>query len=168
MVAEELDAIAKENASPLSQPKDLEYYYEAVDGMTMNDGTVMNRDDFLITLDDDATGNARYRGFKNGKHHVNFDLSDYEITPDNIRATMIHEVYGHGVKGYSGGSPGPDIYDGTHHKAYFSTIDSKYWKNTTLTFKRFHARHMWNYYYWEVGYKPLPSGYNQIYNKYGK
>ena len=32
----------------------------------------------------------------------------------------------------------------------------------------FHARHMWNYYYWEVGYKPLPSRYNQIYNKYGK
>ena len=66
------------------------------------------------------------------------------------------------------GRPGPDIYGGTHHKAYFSTIDSKYWKNTTLTFKRVHARHMWNYYYWEVGYKPLPRGYNQMYNKYGK
>ena len=127
--------------------------------MEFNDGTVMSRDNFVIILEDDLTANARYKWFVNGKHHVNFDLSDYEITPDNIRGTIIHEAYGHGVQGYS------DALN-THHKAYFASIRSKYWTNTTLTFKKFTVNNMWKYYYNEVGYRPLPIDIHRIYTKY--
>ncbi len=143
----------------------MDYYYDAVDGMVFNDGTVMSRNDFEITLNPDYTGNARYYGFKNGKHHVNFAISDYEITPNNIRATMIHEAYGHGVKDFSGGFPGPDIFGGTHHKAYYATIDSKYWNNTTLTFKKFTMKYTHIYHFWLKGNIPLPQKYSKWYWK---
>lgn len=142
----------------LSQNKDLDYY-DAVDGMEFNDGTIMSRDKFDISLNDDATANARYLGYENGKYKVNFDISDYEITPDNIRATMIHEAYGHGVKGFSDGLR-------NHYKAYFATVDSRYWVNTTLQFKKFTVKTMWQYFYNEVGYKPMPLKYYNEYIKY--
>ena len=78
---------------------------------------------------------------------------------------MIHEAYGHGVKDFSGGFPGPDIFGGTHHKAYYATIDSKYWNNTTLTFKNFTMKYTHIYHFWEKGNIPLPQKYSKWYWK---
>jgi len=79
---------------------------------------------------------------------------------------MIHEAYGHGVNNFSGGSPGPNIFGGTHHKAYFASIDSKYWTNTTLSFKQFFLKQTWTYYFWEKGNNLMPTRYDQLYRKF--
>ena len=134
-----------------------EYYYESVDGMTFNDGTIVSRDDFVFTFNDDPLGNARFMGMKEGKYCINFDIGDYEITSDNIRVLVIHEAYGHGKMGYNATT--------THHLAYKASIDSKYWNKTTLKFKRHNLKHFWNSYTTETGLDYLPSKY---YNEYMK
>jgi hypothetical protein len=139
----------------------LEFYYGTVDGMVFNNGKVMSRDDFIITLNSDFNANARFLGFKDGKYHVNFDIGEYEVTKANVRALMIHEAYGHGVKGYSSNF-------NNHHKAYFASIDSRYWNATTLSFKQHNVDKMWYYFHREVGFKRMPEPYQSIYDKYIK
>jgi len=139
----------------------LDFYYNAVDGMIFNDGTIMSRHDFVISLNSDPTANGRYLGFINGKHHVNFSMYDYEVTKPNIQALMIHEAYGHGVKGYS-----DDFL--THHRAYFATIDSRYWDSTTWNFKNHNVKKMWGLYFKEGGYQRMPEPYQTMYDKYNK
>ena len=82
----------------------------------------------MLTFNKDPTANAEYLGFKDGKYHVNIDIGSYETTIHNVKALMVHEVYGHGIKGYSDKKL-------NHHKAYFAEIDSKYWHGTTRTYK---------------------------------
>lgn len=137
----------------------LDFYYSALDGIVFNNGSVLSRNDFVITLNSDATANARYLGFKNGKHHVNFDIGDYEITIGNVQNLTIHEAFGHGVMGYGDATS-------DHHKAYFVQIDSQYWGNTTAKFKHFMVKHMWHYYYYEVGNQRMPNPYQSAYDKY--
>lgn len=126
--------------------------------MVLNNGDVLSRDDVLFTFSDDPRANARYNGFKDGKHHVNLDIETYEITKGNIRALMIHEIYGHGIMDYDS----PKL----HHKSYFSVIDSRYWEGSTTTFKAYNVNRMWEYYYKEVGYGSMPSKYQNAYWKY--
>lgn len=92
---------------------------------------------------------------------MNFSISDYEITKANVQALMIHEAFGHGVMGYSDKLT-------NHHKAYFATIKSRYWKDTTLEFKQATVTKMWRYYYKEIGYKRMPEPFQSAYNKYNK
>ncbi len=138
-----------------------DFYYNALDGIIFPNGTKMSRNDFLITLESDPTANARYLGFLGGKHNINFSMSDYEVTVANIKALAIHEAYGHGVMGY-----GNDTKD--HYKAYFASIKSIYWNDTTERFKQHTVEKMWYYYHYEVGYKSMPEPYQSIYFKYIK
>ncbi|MEM9361245.1 MAG: RHS repeat-associated core domain-containing protein [Bacteroidota bacterium] len=138
----------------------LDYYYDAIDGMELPNGYVLNRNNVHITLNPDPGGNARYLGYKGWKHHVNFDIGDFQITADNIRATMVHEVYGHGIMGYTDSL-------NNHYKAYFTSIDSKYWGATTLDFKQFTVNWMYKYFYDELGgTRLLPSKYLNVFKKY--
>ena len=126
-----------------------------LDGMSFNNGTKYNIGDAIITTNSDALGNARYLGLKNGKHQVNFDIGEYEWTVENVRATFIHESEGHGFNGFRSNLD-------NHHKAYFESMNSKYWRGTTDAYKKHAVHHMWNYYYYEVG-PNLPSKYYNIY-----
>ncbi len=137
----------------------LDFYYDAVDGMAFNDGSIMSRSDFVFTLDSDSNANARYLGFIDGKHHINFSIVDYEVTEANVRAITIHEAYGHGVMGYHDKLK-------NHHKAYFASIDSKYWEATTGSLKSHNVNKMYNYYYRETGSSNLPSVYLNEFWKY--
>ncbi len=138
---------------------DPEFYYQSVDGIVFNDGSVLSRNDFVFTFNFMTQANARYLGFKNGKHHINFSMGDYKPTQANIRTLTIHEAFGHGVMGYS------DSFN-NHHQAYFSEIDSRYWQNTTSSFKYHTVKYMWQYYYNEVGYQRMPGPYQSAYDKY--
>jgi len=62
-------------------------------------------------------------------------MSDYEITADNIRAIIMHEVYGHGIMGYNMTT--------THYKAYEASIESAYWQGSTLRFKQHTVDLLW-------------------------
>lgn len=73
-------------------PQGPKFYYDAIHGMVLNDGKTLSRDDVALSFDP-SPGNATYLGFKNGKHHVNFNIEDFEITKGNIRALMIHEIF---------------------------------------------------------------------------
>jgi RHS repeat-associated protein len=136
-----------------------EFYYNTLDGLVLNDGTVLSKNDLVLMFDNLPFSDARYLGFKNGRHHVNFSIKSYQETKANIRATAIHEIYGHGIKGYGNANK-------THHLAYFSSIDSKYWKATTDAFKTSTVDNMWGYYYREVGYQRMPELYQTMYDLY--
>ncbi|QOI98043.1 MAG: hypothetical protein HRU69_11355 [Flammeovirgaceae bacterium] len=136
-----------------------DFYYNALNGLVLNNGTILSKNDLVLTFNNLPYRDARYLGFKDGKYHVNFDIKSFEETQANIRATAIHEIFGHGVKGY--GNP-----DKTHHKAYFATIDSKYWKATTDAFKTSTVDLMWKYFYNEVGNQRMPEPYQTLYDLY--
>lgn len=143
---------------------DAKFYYDALDGLKLNNGQILYRKDFDLTFNPSNVGNAQYLGFKNGKHYVNFDIESYEPTAGNIRALTIHEVYGHGIKRYGLTRETRD-----HHKAYFVTIDSQYWGGTTKAFKVHETYWMWRYYSYEVpGSINMPEPYTSIYLKYNK
>jgi len=127
-----------------------------LDGMSFNNGTKYNIGDAIITTNSDATGNARYHGIENGKHHVNFDIGEYEWTVENIRATFIHELEGHGFNGYTDKLK-------NHYKAYFKTMDSKYWNRTTPAFKKNTVKSMYDYYFYETKTNTLPPKYYNFY-----
>ena len=141
--------------------KNSSFFYNAVDNMVFNNGSIMKKNDFYFTFNEDINANATFEGIKNGKYHVNFDIGDYEETIPNIRALVIHEAYGHGFKNY-----GDDKKN--HYKAYQASIDSKYWQSTTYAFKHHTVTQMWKYFYREVGYKPMPKKYMDEYEKYNK
>ncbi len=126
-----------------------------LDGMIFNDGTKYSKGDAIITTNSDAVGNARYLGLKNGKHQVNFDIGEYEWTVENIRATFIHELEGHGFNGFTSALD-------NHHKAYFASMDSRYWSGTTDAYKKHEVYNMWRYYSDEVG-PNLPIKYYYMY-----
>ncbi len=136
----------------------LDFYYRAVDGMELPDGTIISKDDIVFTFVDDPTFNASYGGLKEGKHHINLNIGDYEVTSDNVRALVVHEVYGHGIMGYDTNT--------NHHLAYFSSVDSKYWDGTTLRFKQHVVNQMWIRYYYEVGNQRMPQPYQSNFDKY--
>ena len=136
-------------------------FYDAVDGIVFNDGSVKSIKDFKLSFEPDLNGNAHYKGFFNNKHHINFDIGDYEMTIANIRALTIHEGYGHGVKGYHDDNK-------NHYKAYQASIDSRYWESTTYKFKYHAVTQMWTYYYYEVGNQRMPVKYQAEYDKYNK
>ena len=138
--------------APRAKSKIFEFF---LDGMSFNNGTKYNKGDAIITTNSDALGNARYLGVKNGKHQVNFDIGEYEWTVENIRATFIHELEGHGFNGFTDGL-------NNHHKAYFASMNSIYWRNTTGAYRKHAVHHMWNYYYKEIGLN-LPLKYYNIY-----
>ena len=144
-----------------SSEKERSNYFKALNGIMFNDGKVYYKKDFVISFKDDALANARYLGYRNGKHHINFDIGEFEETIPNIRVLTIHEAYGHGVKGYGSATD-------NHHLVYFIEINSKYWEATTPTYKRITTKYMWEYYYREVGYKRMPEPYQSIYDKFHK
>lgn len=135
------------------------FYEEAIDGMILNDGSKLSLSQIEMSFEDDAQANARYRGKKGGRHHINYSIGDYEETADNIRALTIHEYFGHGVRGYNDRTK-------THHKAYFATINSRYWSKTTLLFKQSTVNKMYQYYYNETGSNILPKKYQSTFYKY--
>ena len=144
----------------------LKKYENAIYGMSLPDGTIITKDNIRIYFQDpleagfsQTDANAMYLGEIDGVYHVTFSIGDYEETPDNIRLTVVHEVYGHGIGGYGDGA-------GTHHKAYFAEIDSQYWTSATDRYKQLTAKWMWNYYYKEVGYKRMPAKYQSVYDQY--
>ncbi|EON78080.1 hypothetical protein ADIS_1277 [Lunatimonas lonarensis] len=152
----------------LLQNSDLEYYYNTLDKLVLPDGQIISREELLLTMmshdelkkiyPNIRKGNSHYLGYKDGKHHVNFSIADYETTKSNIRAVAIHEVYGHGIKGYSDAAK-------NHHKAYFASIDSKYWTSTTTAFRTHTAQAMWLTWTRAGNYGGMPAKYmNVIYN----
>lgn len=148
-----------ENNNAQSKEGNSNLYYNAIDGIKFNNGEVLSRSQFSLTFNSENNANARYLGYKNGRHHINFDIGDYEATNENIRALTIHEAYGHGVMKYG-------ISTNTHHKAYFLSIDSEYWSKTTLRFKQHTVDQMWKYYSRETGKLSLPSKYSKEFWKY--
>ncbi|BFM43868.1 hypothetical protein CFS9_25090 [Flavobacterium sp. CFS9] len=108
-----------------------------------------------------SNANAEYFGYKNGKYHINFDITDFEVTKSNVRALTIHEAYGHGDINY-----GDDKKN--HYRAYTATIDSKYWETTTYEFKHNQVQKMWSYFYNEVGNQRMREKYMIEYDKYIK
>lgn len=62
----------------LQQEHNEQFYYDAIDGMILNNGNSLRRHDMSLTFNK-TSGNATYLGFKNGKHRVNFDITDYEV-----------------------------------------------------------------------------------------
>jgi hypothetical protein len=144
----------------------LKKYQDAIYGMILPDGTTLTKDDIRIYFQDafkagfsQSDANAMYLGEIDGVYHVTFSIGDFEETPDNIRLVVVHEVYGHGMKGYGDGS-------GTHHKAYFAEIDSQYWSNATDRFKQHAVKWMWHYYYKEVGYQRMPTKYQSAFDQF--
>ncbi|QOI98034.1 MAG: hypothetical protein HRU69_11305 [Flammeovirgaceae bacterium] len=139
-------------------PQGPKFYYDAIHGMVLNDGKTLSRDDVALSFDP-SPGNATYLGFKNGKHHVNFNIEDFEITKGNIRALMIHEIFGHGVKGY-----GDKTND--HYKAYWASIDSKYWSSTTDQFRIHTAEGLWLTWTRIGNYDGMPTKYMNVIYQY--
>ena len=124
-----------------------DFYYDALDGLVLNNGDVISRNDLALSFMNEEEfkkaypngriGNANYLGFSNGKHQVNFNITSYEVTAGNIRALAIHEIYGHGVMQWN------DDYS-NHYKAYWAVIDNvTYWNQTTTSFRKNHAYGMW-------------------------
>jgi hypothetical protein len=146
------------------------FYYDAIDGMVMNNGDILKRDDVLLSFNTHIKrewdgklirgGNATYLGLKNGKHLINFNIEDYEITIDNIRALVIHEIEGHGIHGYSDKT-------NDHYKAYMLSIDSKYWTSTTDNFRMHTAQGLWTTWV-RAGnlYTTMPTKYANVINNY--
>lgn len=137
-------------------PKLVEEYL--ADGFTTPNGEYISRDEFELTFNKDKRANGRYMVFKDGKHHVNLDIGSYETTIHNVKALMVHELYGHGIMGYSNVKL-------NHHKAYFASIDSKYWGGTTSAFRAHTVNLMWEYYSSQVGGR-MPMPYHNIFWKY--
>jgi RHS repeat-associated protein len=137
---------------------DSKFYYDAIDGMVLNNGTVLSRNDVILTFYK-ATGNATYLGFKNGKHHVNFDIEDFEITKGNVRALVIHEIFGHGIMGYS-------YKTNDHYKAYWASIDSRYWSSTTDQYRTHTAEGLWLTWTQAGNYQGMPTKYMNIIYQY--
>jgi hypothetical protein len=135
-----------------------DFYYNAIDGMVLNNGSVLSRNDVVLTFDK-SIGNATYLGFKNGKHHVNFDIEDFEITKGNIRALVIHEIFGHGIMGF-----GDKTND--HYKAYWATIDSKYWSSTSDKFRIHTAEGLWLTWTRAGNYHGMPTKYMNVIYQY--
>lgn len=137
---------------------DPEFYYDALDGMVLNNGTVLSRNDVALTFNK-ASGNATYLGFRNGKHHVNFDIADFEITKGNVRALAIHEIFGHGIMGY-----GDKTND--HYKAYWTSIDSRYWSSTTDQYRTHTAEGLWLTWTRVGNYEGMPTKYMNVIYQY--
>jgi len=144
-----------------------EYYLEALDGLELEDGTVISRDDVEITFMDYQElvkeypgiqkGNAHYLGFKDSKHHVNFSISSFEETAGNIKAEGVHEIYGHGIKKWN---------KEEHYKAYWAVIRSKYWNNTTTSFRESLANGLWTVWWKHKGQVRMPYRYQKIIDQY--
>ena len=130
----------------VKQTPSAEDFYDALDGLILNDGTKVNRAQLELTFMTEEElkkiypkvtyGNANYLGkTDDGKHKINFDKDQkiYELNRDNIRALGIHEIYGHGVMKWN-------LDRQNHYMAYFAVIDNKrYWDKTTPAFRRNHA-----------------------------
>jgi RHS repeat-associated protein len=143
-------------------------YYAALDGLVLPNGKTISKDRLHLTfmsyeqlkkIDSKIQkGNAHFMGEKDGKYHVNFSVSDYEETKNNIRALGVHEIYGHGIKGIG--------YINEHYKAYWASIDSKYWHGTTERFKEHVAWGMWRTWAGEGNSQRMPEKYMRIVDKY--
>ncbi len=143
----------------------LKKYQNAIYGMKLPDGTIVNKENISIHFLDplkegfsQVDANAMYLGEKDGVYYVAFNIGDYEETPDNIRLTVVHEMYGHGIKGYGGGT-------NTHYKAYFTEIDSQYWTSATPRYRYYTVKNMLEYKYAETGSASLPMKYYNAYIK---
>jgi len=124
------------------------FYRNALDGMKLPDGTTLSKDDFKLSFlrkraflkkyPNATYGNANYLEFKNGVHNINFSPTpNYEVTIGNIRATGLHEAYGHGIKNWTDAN-------GLHHEAYWAVIDNRqYWNATTTAWRENAAYGMW-------------------------
>ncbi len=135
-----------------------DFYYNALDGLVMNNGRVLKREELSLTFKYSATSNALYGGYKNGKFHVNFSIGEYEITIANVQGLAIHEIYGHGIMGYHDSKK-------NHHLAYMAVVDSRYWNLTTERFMKHTLKYMYIYFFNETGSNILPTKY---YNEYKK
>lgn len=80
---------------------------------------------------------------------MNIDLGDYEPTYHNLRALMHHEVYGHGIMGYTAGSD--------HYKAYLASMDYKGWDKTTYRYQYHDVQQCYPDYYKYTGSQTLPN-----------
>jgi len=144
----------------------LKKYQPAIYGMKLPDGTIIYKENIAIYFPNllkegfsQRDANAMFLGKIEGVYHITFSIGDYEETPDNIRLTVVHEMYGHGIKGYVDGTK-------THYKAYFAEIDSQYWTSATDRYKGHAVTVMWEYYLKEVGYQRMPQRYQAAYDKY--
>jgi len=138
-------------------------YLSYLDGLELTNGNVLKKSDFKLSFKDSDNftfpGNANYLGFKGGKHHINFDIGDYEETPDNIRALTIHEAEGHGIRGFGYGD---------HYKAYYLTIRNKYWSKTTMKFKKHILKQTLQQHFNHFGNSNLPTDILREYHQYMK
>lgn len=144
---------------------DPEYYYRALDNLVLPNNQVIKRANLILTFfylppGAQRGGNAHFMGHKNGKWKVNFSIGDYEITLDNIRTLAVHEIYGHGIKGY--------MDDIGHYKCYQASIDCIYWGNTTDSFKIHTLKEYYSGYFKATGSNIMPVYIYHQYIKYVK
>ena len=145
-------------------------YYAALDGLEVPNGKTISKNSMYLTSmsfeqlkkihPKIQKGNAHYVGEKDGKYHVNFSVSNYEETNNNIRALGVHEIYGHGTKGIG--------YTDGHYKAYWASVDSKYWHGTTERFKEHVSWSMWRTWRGDGNSQRMPEKYMRIVDKYCK
>ncbi|MDX5479762.1 MAG: hypothetical protein LPJ98_15050, partial [Cyclobacteriaceae bacterium] len=145
-------------------------YYSALDGLELPNGNTISKNKLYLTFmsfeqlkkinSKIQKGNAHYLGEKDGKYHVNFSISDYEETKSNIQALAVHEIFGHGIEGI-GVAKG-------HYRAYWASVDSKYWTGTTDRFKQHVAFSMWRTWTSEGNYQRMPEKYMKVVDKYYK
>ena len=155
--------IGKEYSPNLLLSKDAKnkIFSHAMSGLEFPDGKVLKSSEFTAYVKSMPFANAEYEGFINNKHKVALDIGECEWTVENIRGVPVHEIWGHGIKKWGDNSK-------THHLCYFAEIDSKYWQGSTERYKISTLESMWEYYYREIGFKPLPTKYHNEYNKYIK
>ncbi len=158
----EAQKIGKEFSPNLRLGKDAlnKIFNKIIEGTIFPNGHVLKSNEFEAHVENMPTANARYNGRnqKTREHDVSLDIGDYEWTVENIRATAVHEIYGHGIKNWGDDSK-------SHHKCYFSEIDSKYWSGSTERYKNHCVKNMWGYYSKEIRVKPLPKKYDVEYRK---
>jgi hypothetical protein len=107
-------------------------FKELLDGLEFDDGTKISKDDLIINFKKNGSV-GRFEGMLNDKYKLNFDLTEWKInglefTRSNIRNIGVHEIYGHGIKGYS--------HKQLHYYAYEAQIMHVSWRTTTTNWKR--------------------------------
>jgi hypothetical protein len=116
--------------------------------------------EFNVKFTNDYSSNGEYKGLQNSVHHFDFSVTNYEWTVENISGTAIHEIWGHGIKGYA------NRVEDKHHLIYGAQIDdSQNWKQSTNEYKGFVLRHYEKYYKEETGLQ-FPNKYLNIIKKY--
>jgi RHS repeat-associated protein len=138
-------------------------------GTIAPDGTKLGSNKIKLIYDKNLSqrigidANAYADGKINGVYIMSHAIGDYEWTIENIRATIIHEIWGHEIKGWSGGF----VRGNTHYKCYQAEIDSKYWDSSTERYKKHTVNNYYKYFYYSgKDWNQMPLKYQSIVQKY--